>query len=144
MSDQREPLRHRTAMTYEQMLEKVRYEGAYPTRERAAEAVRLVLSGLGRRLVGEERVELAARLPFEAAQIFTGEVPSAERLTGWAFVKDLASRTGAAPATVRWDTGAVLTAVAALAGPGLLTRILDQLPSGYALLFGRAELVQAA
>ncbi|MFE2491927.1 DUF2267 domain-containing protein, partial [Streptomyces mirabilis] len=31
-----------------------------------------------------------------------------------------------------------------LAGPGLLDRILTQLPSGYALLFGRAELTQAA
>ncbi|MFF4121556.1 DUF2267 domain-containing protein, partial [Streptomyces sp. NPDC001714] len=32
----------------------------------------------------------------------------------------------------------------ALAGPDLLTRILHQLPSGYALLFGRAELTPAA
>jgi hypothetical protein len=30
------------------------------------------------------------------------------------------------------------------AGPELLTRILGQLPSGYALLFGRAELPQTA
>nr|BFD86910.1 hypothetical protein StreXyl84_63110 [Streptomyces sp. Xyl84] len=34
--------------------------------------------------------------------------------------------------------------VAALAGPGLLTRFLHQLPSGYALLCGRAELTLAA
>ncbi|MFI1968297.1 hypothetical protein BLA24_13180 [Streptomyces cinnamoneus] len=126
------------------MLEKVRYEGAYPTRERAEEAVRLVVSGLGRQLTGDERVELAARLPFEAARILTAQIPDTQPLTGWAFVKDLAARTGATLGTTRWDTGSVLAAVAALAGPDLLTRILRQLPSGYALLFGRAELTQAA
>lgn len=56
----------------------------------------------------------------------------------------IATRTGGTPATARWDTGAVLATVADLAGPDLLDRILTQLPSGYALLFGRAELVQAA
>ncbi|WP_128431152.1 DUF2267 domain-containing protein [Streptomyces cyaneus] len=144
MSDRRAPLRHLSVMTFEQMLEKVRYEGAYPTRERAEEAVRLVLSGLGRQLTGDERVELAARLPFEAARILTEQIPDTQPLTGWAMVKDLATRTGATPATTRWDTGSVLTTVAALAGPELLTRILRRLPSGYALLFGRAELAQPA
>ncbi|MER7344892.1 DUF2267 domain-containing protein [Streptomyces aurantiacus] len=131
-------------MTYEQMLEKVRYEGAYPTRERAEEAVRLVLAGLGRQLTGDERVELAARLPFEAARVLATQIPDPQPLTGWGFVKDVASRTGASLATTRWDTGSVFSAVAVLAGPDLLTRILSRLPSGYALLFGRAELAPAA
>ncbi|MFH8452902.1 DUF2267 domain-containing protein [Streptomyces fungicidicus] len=144
MSDQRAPLRHLPAMTFEQMLEKVRHEGAYPTRQRAEEAVRLVLAGLGRQLTGEERVELAARLPREAALVLTGQIPDLQPLTGWAFVEDLAARSGAAPATTRWDTGSVLVAVAASAGPELLTRILRRLPTGYALLFGRAELTRAA
>ncbi|MFE1314718.1 DUF2267 domain-containing protein [Streptomyces sp. NPDC058755] len=144
MTDRRAPLQHTPVMTYEQLLEKVRYEGAYPTRERAEEAVRLVLAGLGRQLTGDERVELAARLPFEAATILTVQIPDTQPLTGWAFVKDLATRTGDTLGTTRWDTGSVLCAVAALAGPDLLTRILHQLPSGYALLFGRAELTQAA
>ncbi len=96
----------------------IRYHGAYPTLEKAEEAVRLVHAGLGRRLTGDERVELTAR-------------------------------TGASLATNRWgtgsDTGSVFSAVAACAGPAaLLTRILQQLPSGYALLFGRAELTSAA
>ncbi|MCI3899965.1 DUF2267 domain-containing protein [Streptomyces spectabilis] len=126
------------------MLEKVRYEGAYPTRDRAEEAVRLVLAGLGRQLTGDERVELATRLPLEAARVLTEQIPATQPLTGWAFVQDLASRTGATLATTRWDTGSVLCTVATLAGPDLLTRILHQLPSGYALLFGRAELSPAA
>ncbi|WP_208972840.1 DUF2267 domain-containing protein [Streptomyces malaysiensis] len=144
MSDRRAPLQHLPVMTFEQMLDRVRYDGVYPTRERAEEVVRLVLSGLGRQLTGEERVELAARLPREAARILTEQIPATRPLTGWAFVKDLATRGGTPLATTRWDTGSVLATVAALAGPELLTRILRQLPSGYALLFGRAELTQAA
>ncbi|WP_079001365.1 DUF2267 domain-containing protein [Streptomyces sp. AS58] len=126
------------------MLERVRYEGAYPTRERADEAVHLVLAGLGRRLTGDERVDLAACLPLEAARVLTAQIPDTQSLTGWAFVKDLATRTGASLATTRWDTGSVFAAVNAHAGPDLITRILGQLPTGYALLFGRAELHPAA
>lgn len=138
-----EPCRHTVGITFEQMLERVRYEGAYPTRARAEEAVRAVLAAFGRQLTGDERVELAARLPHEAAVIFTSEIPATEPLTGWDFVNDLASRTGGTAATTRWDTGTVLRIVARLAGEDLLSRILAQLPSGYALLFGRAELTQA-
>ncbi|MGW4882080.1 DUF2267 domain-containing protein [Streptomyces sp. NPDC004262] len=146
ISDVRVPLEHQLpySTAYEQMLKKVRYEGAYPTREQADEAVRLVLAGLGRQLTGDERVDLAARLPLEAARILTTQVPSAQPLTGWAFVKDLATRSGASLATTRWDTGSVFAAVTAHAGTDLITRILRQLPAGWALLFGRAELTTAA
>lgn len=144
MSDQSAPLQQPCGRAYEQMLEKVRYDGAYPTREKAEEAVRRVLAGLGRQLTGDERVELAARLPVEAARILTAQIPDIQSLTGWAFVKDLAAGTGASLAVTRWDTGSVFSAVAAYAGPDLITRILRQLPPGYALLFGRAELTQAA
>ncbi|MFF4579915.1 DUF2267 domain-containing protein [Streptomyces sp. NPDC001389] len=129
-------------MTFDQMLESVRYEGAYPTRERAAEAVHHVLAALGRRLTGAERADLARCLPVEAALTLTAQIPDAHPLTGWGFVKDLAARTGASPATTRWDTGAVLAVVTRLAGPDLLNRILRRLPDGYALLFGQAELRQ--
>lgn len=144
MYDQPRPNRSTPAMTFDRMLERVRYEGAYPTRERAAEAVRHVLAALGRQLAGDERVELAQCLPVEAALALTAQVPTTEHLTGWGFVKDLATRTGGTPATTRWDTGTVLRIVAHLAGEELLDRILAQLPSGYALLFGRAELTRAA
>ncbi|MFE9845059.1 DUF2267 domain-containing protein [Streptomyces goshikiensis] len=128
-----------TAMTFDRMLERVRYEGVYPTRERAAEAVHHVLAALGRQLTGDERADLAQCLPVEAALTLTAQIPDTRHLTGWGFVKDLAARTGATPATARWDTGAVLTTVARLAGPDLLARILRRLPGGYALLFGQAE-----
>lgn len=140
MDDQTRPDPAPPAMTFELMLEHVRYEGAYPTRERAEEAVRTVLAALGRQVTGDERPDLAQHLPLEAALALTAQIPDTEQLTGWGFIQDMASRTGATPATARWDTGAVLAVVARLAGPDLLTRILQQLPGGYALLFGQAEL----
>jgi len=130
----------RGGASYTGLLERVRYEGAYPTRERAEQVVRAVLGALGRQLVGDERVELAARLPYEAALVLTAQIPATTPLTGWEFVKDLAERTGGSLATTRWDAGAVLAAVARLAGPDLTARVIRQLPSGYALLFGKAEL----
>ncbi|MFE2536848.1 DUF2267 domain-containing protein [Streptomyces sp. NPDC059371] len=140
MYDQPRPNPAHHAMTFDQMLEHVRYEGAYPTRERAAEAVHHVLAALGRQLTGDERIALAQCLPVEAGLTLTTQIPDTEHLTGWGFVKDLAARTGATPATARWDTGAVLAVAGRLAGPELLARILRQLPGGYALLFGQAEL----
>ncbi|MGW1139950.1 DUF2267 domain-containing protein [Streptomyces zhihengii] len=131
-------------MTFGQMLERVRYDGAYPTRARAESTVRAVLAALGRQITGDERVALAACLPPEAARAFTSTAPGIEQLTGWGFVKDVATRLGGTQATARWDTGAVLGVVADLAGPDLLGRVLAGLPGGYALLFGRAELVRAA
>ncbi|MGO4458683.1 DUF2267 domain-containing protein [Streptomyces sp. M-16] len=142
MYDQPRPNPVRPAMTFDQMLERVRYEGAYPTRERASEAVHDVLAALGRQVTGDERVDLAQCLPVEAALTLTAQIPDTEPLTGWGFVKDLAARTGGTPATARWDTGAVFAMVARLAGPDLLARILHRLPGGYALLFGQAELRQ--
>ncbi|MET9411771.1 DUF2267 domain-containing protein [Streptomyces sp. NPDC002935] len=126
------------------MLEKVRYEGAYPTRRHAEGVVSRVLEGLGRQLAGNERVELAARLPQEAATILASQTPTKRPLTGWGFVKDLAERTGGSLATTRWDAGSVLGVVAHLAGDNLTARIIGQLPDGYALLFGRAQLARAA
>ncbi|MFD3535811.1 DUF2267 domain-containing protein [Streptomyces sp. NPDC058664] len=125
------------------MLERVRYEGAYPTRERAEEVVHSVLAALGRQLVGDERVELAALLPTEAALVLTAQIPAVTPLTGWEFVKDLAQHTGSTPAVARWNVGAVLAAVSRLAGPELVDRIVSRLPSGYALLFGKPELHQS-
>ncbi|MFE5143854.1 DUF2267 domain-containing protein [Streptomyces fagopyri] len=140
MYDRPRPDQPVPAVTFDQMLERVRYEGAYPTRERAAEAVHHVLAALGRQLTGDERLDLAQRLPVEAALTLTAQIPDTEHLTGWDFVKDLATRTGATPATARWDTGAVLAVAARLAGPDLFARILRRLPDGYSLLFGQAEL----
>ncbi|WP_327292905.1 DUF2267 domain-containing protein [Streptomyces sp. NBC_01198] len=131
-------------MTFGQFLERVRYDGAYPSRESAEVVVRDVLAALGRMLTASERTELAACLPPAAADVLTRQEPGGARLNGREFVMDLAERTGAGPAVARWNTGSVLAAVAGLAGPDTLDRLLAGLPAGYALLFGRAELIRAA
>jgi uncharacterized protein (DUF2267 family) len=144
MHAQSEERRTAPVPSYDQMLEAVRYDGAYPTCERADQAVRTVLGALGGQLGDELRTEVAARLPAEAARALMAQAVAAPPRTGWSFVQDIAARTGASPAIARWDTGAVLGRVAALAGADLLDRLLAELPSGYALLFGRAELAAAA
>ncbi|WP_431953715.1 DUF2267 domain-containing protein [Actinacidiphila sp. bgisy167] len=140
MSPQRPVDSPAPATTFDALVERVRHEGAYATHERAEQAVREVLAGLGRQLTGDERVALAARLPIEAALEFTAQVPRTEPLTGSAFVSELAVRTGSTPGAARWDAGTVLTVLRRLAGEDLVSRVLAQLPGGYALLFGRAEL----
>lgn len=45
-------------------------------------------------------------------------------------------------ATARWHVTSVLTALSHQS-PGAATRLIDCLPRGYALLFGRAELAMA-
>jgi uncharacterized protein (DUF2267 family) len=131
-------------LRFDRLLETVRYEGAYPTRGQAAAAVGAVLEALGRQLPAAERAELAACLPDEAAAFLACPAAPAAPLTGREFVQDLAERTGARTASTRWDAGVVLSAVGRLAGTGVLDRVLAALPSGYALLFGRAELLPAA
>lgn len=132
------------AMMFDRLLEKIRYEGAYPTRERAEEALRAVLGGLGRQITGEERAAFAAALPEEAALVFTAGAPGIHPAPAARFVDDLAVRTGGTAATARWDAGTVLAAVGSLMDPALVTRLIEGLPTGYALLFGRAQLTTAA
>ncbi|MFD4693470.1 DUF2267 domain-containing protein, partial [Streptomyces sp. NPDC058463] len=140
MHAQLRPDRSTPTVTFDRTLERVRYEGVYPTRERAEESVRTVMAALGRQITGEERVGLAQRLPLEAARALTSSTPGIEQLSGRGLAEDLATRTGVSPAVARWDTGAVLAPVSALAGPDLLARTLQRLPDGYALLFGLAQL----
>ncbi|MFF0450616.1 DUF2267 domain-containing protein [Streptomyces sp. NPDC004609] len=138
-----EPTRPVRALTDNQFIETVRYEGRYPTRERAAVVTRTVLAALGQQLSGGDRTDLAAALPPVAASHLTARTGADRPLGGGELVADIAHHTpGATRATARWDTGTVLTTVARLAGPDLLARVLTGLPDGYALLFGQARLVR--
>ncbi|WP_030689926.1 DUF2267 domain-containing protein [Streptomyces globisporus] len=124
-------------VSFAELLEQVRYDGAFPTRERAEAAARPVLVALGQQLVGDERVDLAGCLPTEAASLFAAQIPAVAPLSAADFVHVLAREFDGSLATTRWNVEAVLGAVARIAGGELVTRILHQLPSGYALLFGR-------
>ncbi|MFI1655076.1 DUF2267 domain-containing protein [Streptomyces sp. NPDC020472] len=124
-------------VSFAELLEQVRYDGAFPTRERAEAVVRPVLVALGQQLVGDERVDLAGCLPTEAAALFATQIPAVTPLGAEDFVHALAREFDGSLATTRWNVEAVLGTVARIAGSQLVTRILHQLPSGYAPLFGR-------
>lgn len=122
----------------------VRDVGQYPTAAEAGRVIRIVLSALGGHVIGDERVDLARALPEEAARVVASQIPATRPLTAAEFVDAIAARVqGATPATARWDVSSVLSVLPSLVGDDLVDRILLQLPHGYALLFGRAELAPA-
>ncbi|MFE4669748.1 DUF2267 domain-containing protein [Streptomyces sp. NPDC056734] len=86
------------------LLVQVRYDGCCPTRRPTEEAVRHLLGALGRRLTGDERRELAARLPTEAAVAFTAQAPATTPVTGWKFVRPRSHRPRHRPAPARIRT----------------------------------------
>ncbi|MFJ8093960.1 DUF2267 domain-containing protein [Streptomyces griseofuscus] len=130
--------------TWEALTEAVRETGGYPARAQAEHLTRLVLPALGTHLTGDERVALAQSLPPEAGHLIASQIPLPHPLTAREFV-DLVSTQlpDSTPATARWDVSSVLTAISTTIGPALTDQVLSQLPRGYALLFGRAELAAA-
>ncbi|MEU3484184.1 DUF2267 domain-containing protein [Streptomyces massasporeus] len=131
-------------VTWTQLIEAVRQSGRYATLPEAEQVTRTVLSALGTHVTGDERVDLARALPVEAARLIAAQIPATHRLTAARFVDEVAARTpGATSATARWDVSSVLSALPPLIGDDLITRILNRLPPGYALLFGRADLTPA-
>ena len=129
---------------WRQLTYAVKDAGRYATWAEAERITRVVLSALGGHVTGDERVDLARALPEEAARVIASQIPATRPLTAQEFVDSVATRIeGATPATARWDVSSVLGVLADLIDDDLLTRTLDRLPPGYALLFGRAELAPA-
>ncbi|MFF5442761.1 DUF2267 domain-containing protein [Streptomyces achromogenes] len=128
-----------------ELTEAVREAGQYTTRPEAERITRIVLSALGGHVTGDERVALAQALPHEAGRVIASQIPATHPLTAREFVDSVATRIeGATPATARWDVSSVLSVLSTRIGEPLTTRLLSQLPPGYALLFGRAELAAMA
>ncbi|GAB2742259.1 hypothetical protein GCM10027072_42480 [Streptomyces bullii] len=135
------PTRDDDSARWGELIDAVREAGQYPTRSEAERVTRIVLSALGGHVIGDERVDLAQALPEQAAKVVASQIPATRQLTAAEFVDSVAARIeGATPATARWDVSSVLSVLPKLIGDDLVTRILAQLPSGYALLFGRADL----
>jgi uncharacterized protein (DUF2267 family) len=133
------------AFRWPDLIAEVQDAGQYATAAEAERVTRIVLSALGGHVVGDERVDLARALPEEAARVIASQIPATRRLTAAEFVDSVAARIeGATPATARWDVSSVLSVLPPLVGDALTTRILAQLPPGYALLFGRADLSTTA
>ncbi|MEU9079556.1 DUF2267 domain-containing protein [Kitasatospora sp. NPDC048538] len=129
---------------YRLLLQHVRTLGRYTTDEEAERVLHAVLAALGSQLTGEERCDLAAALPERARAVFASQIPLPEPVAAPAFVEAAARALSTSLTSARWDVSSVLAALADLAGDPLTDRILADLPRGYALLFGRADLVAAA
>ncbi|MEU3824458.1 DUF2267 domain-containing protein [Streptomyces sp. NPDC029080] len=128
-----------------QLTEAVREAGQYPTSAEAERLTRIVLTALGSHVTGDERVSLAQALPREAGRLIATQIPAPHPLTAREFVDSVATRIeNSTPATARWDVSSVLSALSAYVGDSVTTNLLNQLPPGYALLFGRADLARAA
>ncbi|MFF0416595.1 DUF2267 domain-containing protein [Kitasatospora sp. NPDC004745] len=129
---------------YRLLLQHVRTLGRYTTDEEAERVLHAVLAALGSQLTGEVRCDLAAALPERARAVFASQIPLPEPVAAPAFVEAAARALSTSLTSARWDASSVLAALADLAGDPLTDRILADLPRGYALLFGRADLVAAA
>ncbi|MFF8971535.1 DUF2267 domain-containing protein [Streptomyces sp. NPDC014995] len=127
-----------------ELIASVKETGQYPTTAEAERVTRIVLSALGGHVTGDERVALARALPREAAGVIASQIPVTRPQSAPEFVDTIAARIeGATPATARWDVSSVLSVLPKLTGEDLIDRVLAQLPPGYALLFGKAELTPA-
>ncbi|MFE2107129.1 DUF2267 domain-containing protein [Kitasatospora sp. NPDC059463] len=129
---------------YRHLLRQVRNLGRYPADEEAERVLTAVLALLGSQLTGDERCDLAAALPERARAVLAAQIPLPAPVTAPAFVEGLAQSLGTSLTAARWDASSVLSALATLADDHLTDRLLAHLPRGYALLFGRADLVAVA
>ncbi|HEV7626707.1 MAG TPA: DUF2267 domain-containing protein [Streptomyces sp.] len=132
-------------MRWSEFVGRVRECGRYATDAETQQVIRIVLSALGGHLGDGIRAEIAGELPATASETLTYQLPATKPLTASQFVESVAQRIeGATPATARWDVSSVLSVLADLCGDELSDRVLASLPPGYALLFGRGELTNAA
>ncbi|AUY53723.1 DUF2267 domain-containing protein [Streptomyces sp. CB01881] len=129
---------------YRRLLQQVRNLGRYRSDEEAERVLHAVLSVLGSQLTGEERYDLAQALPEGARAVVASQIPLPQPVAAPAFVEAVARALNTSLTGARWDVSSVLAALDDLAGAHLTDRLLADLPRGYALLFGRADLAAAA
>lgn len=132
-------------MQWNELVTRVREYGRYATDAETKQVIRVVLSALGGHLSDGVREQVAGRMPATAAETLRYQLPATKPLTAPEFVDAVARRLeGATTATARWDVSSVLSVLGEVCGDELTDRMIADLPQGYALLFGRAELMSAA
>ncbi|MEU3843655.1 DUF2267 domain-containing protein [Streptomyces sp. NPDC028635] len=128
-------------MKYDGFLARVRERGEYHDQDEAAAVTSAVLEVLAQRINPGEVKDLASQLPGPLGHVLNHAAPQEARSFGIEeFYRRVAERTPARPRTAQWDAGAVLTTVADAVTGGELNQIISQLPSSYAVLFGKADL----
>ncbi|MBC2868587.1 DUF2267 domain-containing protein [Streptomyces mexicanus] len=128
-------------MQHHEFLARVRELGEYGSQDEAAHVTEAVLQTLAERISPGEVDDLASQLPGTLGRTLAEARPEqAESFGVQEFCRRISERTGARPRTAEWDAGAVLSTLAEAVSGGELNQILSQLPSGYAALFGKADL----
>ena len=128
-------------MKYDGFLAHVRERGEYRDQKEAADVTSAVLEVLAQRISPGEVKDLASQMPGPLGQVLHQATPPQAQSFGIEEIyRRVAERTNARPRTAQWDASAVLTTVADAVTGGELNQILSQLPSSYAVLFGKADL----
>jgi uncharacterized protein (DUF2267 family) len=128
-------------MRHDEFLACVRERGEYADQEEAAQITTAVLEVLAHRITPGEVKDLAAQLPTPLkGALDTNGDQRAETYGVEEFCRRIAERTGGRPRTAQWDASAVLSTLGDAVSPGELNQIISQLPSGYAVLFGKPDL----
>ncbi|MFR9721852.1 DUF2267 domain-containing protein [Streptomyces sp. MS19] len=129
-------------MTYGDFLSSVRASGDYPDEE-AATAVDAVVRTLGERLPQPSSQHLADQLPQPVAGLLEDAADASDEGRPWGveeFIQQVALHTGEDRDTAETDTRNVFSAISERVSGGEMNKLLSQLPSGYAELFGYSEL----
>ncbi|WP_052850482.1 DUF2267 domain-containing protein [Streptomyces avicenniae] len=126
-------------MTYGEFLSRVRASGDYPDEE-AATAVDAVVRTLGERLPQRASQHLADQLPQPVAGILEDASDIGRPWGVEEFLTQVALHTGEDRDTAETDTRNVFSAISERVSGGEMNKLLSQLPSGYAELFGYSEL----
>ncbi|MER7191216.1 DUF2267 domain-containing protein [Streptomyces flaveolus] len=128
-------------MKYDGFLAHVRERGEYKDQDEAADVTNAVLEVLAQRISPGEVKDLASQLPGPLREVLDQATPQQARSFGIEeFYRRVAERTHARPRTAEWDASAVLTTVADAITGGELNQVISQLPSSYAVMFGKADL----
>ncbi|TDC20755.1 DUF2267 domain-containing protein [Streptomyces sp. 8K308] len=127
-------------MSYGEFVATVRDRGEYPNDE-AERVVDAVLSTLGERLPPQSSAHLGDQLPAELALILENAADGSGRSWGVEeFVAHVAEAADEDEETAETDTRVVFSAISDQVSGGEMNKLLSQLPSGYAELFGYSEL----
>jgi uncharacterized protein (DUF2267 family) len=127
-------------MKAREFLAQVRERGSYADQAESEQVTRAVLGILAERLDGGTAKDVAAQLPEGLQDALLSADKPGQSYGVEEFLRHVAAKLNTSTETAKWDASAVLSTLAEAVTGGQLNKILTQLPSGYALLFGKPEL----
>ncbi|MGK5532981.1 DUF2267 domain-containing protein [Streptomyces sp. URMC 129] len=126
-------------MSYGTFLSNVRERGEYAADE-AEQIVQAVFETLSERLPAGSAEHLADQLPTPLANILENADESGRSWGVQEFISNVAQKADEDEETAEMDTRIVFSVISEQVTGGEMNKLLSQLPSGYAELFGYSEL----